>query len=542
MRGIWIFHPGAATVQMPDDEHANAAGFGQLVERTRGAAEAGDAGAQNALADLYYEGGPGMPPDFPESVKWYALSAAQGNAEAMYSMGWACFSGEGASKSMPLAVEWLGKAAEKRHAKACRKLAAILYEGVGGVASDKPRARALWEEAASLGDVESAGILGKLFHSGDADTPQDLERALRHLKTAAELGDGQSMYLLGVIFREGKGVEKDAREAALWFDKAQEAGVIDSNVLFERGMEHYTGDRAEYSLFEAVKCFTAAADAGHAIAMTLLCRLYFEGLSRSTADPARVDAVAGFEQPRYEESHRWGVKAYRRGETDVGYYLGMLYEMGNGPAGVDTQIAMQWYLACIQNTASGNDVYRFKSMVALGRCYYKGGTWDTRDDLRRPQDFKRAAYWWHRAAQEGEDPAAMNHLGDMHRLGKGVCSDREKAKRWYEKAAGGGHPEAAEALRTMYSGHLSLRERLQLWVPMIVLAILLFVLLLFFLHQFNELAKDSWLIRRHDEDPDFASTASDHSPTKPTPSPTVVEEPQTTETPGNTASQGAAEL
>ena len=36
-----------------------------------------------------------------------------------------------------------------------------------------------------------------------------------------------------------------------------------------------------------------------------------------------------------------------------------------------------------------------------------------------PQDPKRAAYWWHRAASEGPSAEAMNHLGDLYFSGVG---------------------------------------------------------------------------------------------------------------------------
>jgi TPR repeat protein len=358
----------ASKTEMGDENMEDA--FREQVERKRREADAGDADAQNELGDFYYSGGPGIDKDYAESIKWYTKSALQGNVEAMYSLGWAYYSGEGATVNMLRAKDWFERAAAQQHKKACRNLGNILYGGVGGVAKDPSRAIALWEQASELGDAQAASLIGKLYTDGDKDTARDPEKGCRYLQVAADLGDGYAMFLLGCAYRAGNGVPCDAAAAKTWFDRAQdEAGIVDVELLFERGMEHYSGVGAEYSLSEAVKCFAAAAEGGHAIAMTFLCRLFFEGLARpGKGGGGAQDSVEGYEGPHYKISHEWGVKAYQKGETDVGYYLGLIHEMGHGPSGVDHQIAMHWYLTCIQNTLSGNHMYRIKSMVALGRC------------------------------------------------------------------------------------------------------------------------------------------------------------------------------
>jgi len=52
------------------------------------AVEKGSTGAANDLSRLYLLGAPGVPASRPESLKWLAVSAGRGNAEAMVTLGY----------------------------------------------------------------------------------------------------------------------------------------------------------------------------------------------------------------------------------------------------------------------------------------------------------------------------------------------------------------------------------------------------------------------------------------------------------------------
>jgi TPR repeat protein len=65
------------------------------------------------------------------------------------------------------------------------------------------------------------------------------------------------------------------------------------------------------------------------------------------------------------------------------------------------------------------------------------------------QDYKRAAYWFYKAADGGIANADYN-LGVMFQQGMGVRKDVNKALGWYEKAAQLGHPEAMYNLGIAY--------------------------------------------------------------------------------------------
>lgn len=65
------------------------------------------------------------------------------------------------------------------------------------------------------------------------------------------------------------------------------------------------------------------------------------------------------------------------------------------------------------------------------------------------QDYKRAAYWFAKAAEGGIANAHYN-LGVMFQQGLGVRKDVNRALGWYEKAAQLGHPEAMYNLGIAY--------------------------------------------------------------------------------------------
>jgi len=70
-----------------------------------------------------------------------------------------------------------------------------------------------------------------------------------------------------------------------------------------------------------------------------------------------------------------------------------------------------------------------KQQVELGAAYFTG--------RGVPQDEKRAAYWYEKAANAG-DPGAQKQIGYFYEVGIGVQRDPAMAVRWYQRAAASG--------------------------------------------------------------------------------------------------------
>lgn len=80
-------------------------------------------------------------------------------------------------------------------------------------------------------------------------------------------------------------------------------------------------------------------------------------------------------------------------------------------------------------------------------------------------DFKRAAFWFEKAAQGGIANADYN-LGVMYHQGLGVKPDLAKAISWYRKAADQDHPEALYNLAIAYFEGVGVKQNIEMAVAL----------------------------------------------------------------------------
>jgi len=65
-----------------------------------------------------------------------------------------------------------------------------------------------------------------------------------------------------------------------------------------------------------------------------------------------------------------------------------------------------------------------------------------------PRDFKEAALWYERAAEQGDEASAYI-VASLYEKGDGVQQDFPRAWYWYSRAATGGEPAAIMKAREM---------------------------------------------------------------------------------------------
>jgi TPR repeat protein len=81
-------------------------------------AKSGEAEAQNALGEAYYDG-KGVTENLTEAVKWFTKAAEQENAKAEYNLGNCYYYGNGVQyRDRGEAVKWYTKAAEQGYTEA----------------------------------------------------------------------------------------------------------------------------------------------------------------------------------------------------------------------------------------------------------------------------------------------------------------------------------------------------------------------------------------------------------------------------------------
>jgi localization factor PodJL len=145
------------------------------------------------------------------------------------------------------------------------------------------------------------------------------------LRSAALKGDASAAYEVGVRYAEGKGVPSNYDEAAKWYERAAQAGVVPA--MFRLGTLYEKGLSVKRDLDVARRYYTLAAERGNAKAMHNL---------------AVLDADGGGKGANYKSASLWFRKAADRGVADSQFNLGILYARG---IGVDQNLAesFKWF-------------------------------------------------------------------------------------------------------------------------------------------------------------------------------------------------------
>jgi localization factor PodJL len=154
------------------------------------------------------------------------------------------------------------------------------------------------------------------------------------LRAAVAKGDPAAAYEIGVRYAEGKGVPQNLDEAAKWFDRAAQAGIIPATFRLGTFYEKGLGVKKDTDL--ARRYYTQAAERGNAKSMHNL---------------AVLDADGGGKGANYKSAAQWFRKAADRGVADSQFNLGILYARG---IGVEQNLAesFKWFsLAAAQGDA-----------------------------------------------------------------------------------------------------------------------------------------------------------------------------------------------
>jgi len=154
------------------------------------------------------------------------------------------------------------------------------------------------------------------------------------LRAAALKGDPTAAYEIGVRFAEAKGVAANFDEAAKWYDRAAQAGVVPA--IFRLGTFYEKGLSVTKDVDIARRYYLQAAERGNAKAMHNL---------------AVLDADGGGKGANYKNASQWFRKAADRGVADSQFNLGILYARG---IGVEQNLAesFKWFsLAAAQGDA-----------------------------------------------------------------------------------------------------------------------------------------------------------------------------------------------
>ena len=184
---------------------------------------------------------------------------------------------------------------------------------------------------------------------------------------------------------------------------------------YKQGVAHFENEEYE----QAFECFTKAAESGHAEAQYYLGKLYDDG-----------DGV----ERDYAQASAWYKKSAEQGNADAQYALGEAYCYGFVGMEEDDIQAKYWYE---KSAEQGNA----EAQNALGGIYFHGFGVD--------EDFNRSAYWHLKAAEQGNSDS-QHFTGLFYEYGEGAPKDYSKAAYWFQKAAEQGETESMHRLALLY--------------------------------------------------------------------------------------------
>jgi localization factor PodJL len=150
--------------------------------------------------------------------------AEAGDAAAQFDLAVRYAEGGAGPRNYELAVQWYAKAAQQGLAVAEYRLGSLYEKGVG-VGRDIQRAKDLYQRAAEKGNTRAMHNLGVLAAEGGK--PNYTSAALWFAK-AAEYGIRDSQYNLAVLLARGLGVPKDLVKSYTWFAIVAATGDADA--------------------------------------------------------------------------------------------------------------------------------------------------------------------------------------------------------------------------------------------------------------------------------------------------------------------------
>lgn len=229
-------------------------------------------------------------PDIPELRR----KADAGDAEAQLALADLIFSGAVKDARPEQGAALLEKSAESGHAPAQVAFSQLLKFGGAGLKPDPERAKFLIQQAAEGGYAAAQTAYAALLMSQIDLKAREVsfEEPLRWFRLAADQGDPEAVCRLGMMRAVGQGTEADP--VAAWKLISKAARVGHPLALNEAGICLQQGRGVEKDPTAAVGYFHAAADLGNTAAMVNLgsCYRSGNGVPRDLTKAATAFALA----------------------------------------------------------------------------------------------------------------------------------------------------------------------------------------------------------------------------------------------------------
>jgi TPR repeat protein len=159
-------------------------------------AQAGEPGAQLALALILDHGFRGVAGDSAQAREWYQRAAESGSVSAQYYLGNWYLTARSQEPDVDTALHWLGRAAGREHVEA-QLLLADLYRAGNRVTKDLAAAAIWYGRAADAGNADAMCAMARLYAGIEPGYHLDPPRAAMHDHMAQALGKDCGLKDLG---------------------------------------------------------------------------------------------------------------------------------------------------------------------------------------------------------------------------------------------------------------------------------------------------------------------------------------------------------
>lgn len=409
-------------------------------------------GPAKGAIDAYREGRHSVAVDLAKPL------AEQGNADALFLLGFAAETGQGLPASRDGALDYYKKSSAAGNKDATYRRALILLNSKED--KDRQEGREVLETAAKTDPANAGRILGEAWLRGLLSEKPDAEKALEWWNKASDAGDTPSILILARFYEGAFGFPEkvDAKRSLDLYKKA--AGLADDSALIPLGSRLLNGDekfrnekegrewlgkaieKKQFAAYLALGDFEENVKKDDKAALAQ----YQKGAEEK--QPDCLLRVAGFYlegkgglDKSEEKGREWLAKA-----AEAGSALGAL-EMASRISKDEKPDLLGAYKYLLSASNAGLAV----AQNELGLLYVSGNL-----GLSDPT----AGVAWFTLAAKAGHAAAQNNLATLYERGMGVPVNYNNAGQLYSLAANQGHAAATTGLARLHASGLGTAQDL----------------------------------------------------------------------------------
>ena len=325
------------------------------------ALEAGSIKAMNEIGFMY-QYGYGVTKNKSLAVKWYRQGAELGDADSMNSLADCLLKGIGTNKNIDAAIQWYRKAADLGNYNRVKEFATCLikylsfeteaYRWLKKSSENYNDVRLLLRDSETDSGISALKELAEIYYFSMPDTQENKLKAFNRYKKLAARNPRYG-YDVAVMYWSGEGVEKNLKEALLWFQKSADAGSAQS--MGELAKIYLKGELVPKDETKALEWLTKSFKQNAPLyeeddenfdaeieAMYSLADIYYaDEAYSSNCDKSLEDKKRAFEI--FQELDR-------RGLEDAKYRIARMYELGEYVP-KDKLKALEIYKSCAETNS-----------------------------------------------------------------------------------------------------------------------------------------------------------------------------------------------